>query len=225
MKTYIQKLETTIDTLRKTGEELRLKEQKVKGDLREIEFEEKNTNEKLSLYDLDKAQFSEEREELLSRKEELELALSGYQSENASLEKEISMLTERKNTQQTSKEIVSEEINDLKVNYAALTEQFNHAADKYKMILNNIEQNSERLVLLKEDLELLSSDMTDSTSVEQQLEEASKQKLHDKTETIALISSRREERMKLQTALEDIELETKELKRLHKGMIEGLKDD
>lgn len=67
--------------------------------------------------------------------------------------------------------------------------------------------------------------MTNSSSGEQHLEEAAQQKLKEKNETLELIASRRDERLKLQTSLEDLELEAKELKRQHKGMVEVLKDE
>ena len=225
LKADIQELETSLDLLRKNGEELRLKEQKVKGDLREVEVEQKGMNERLSLYDLDKAQFTEDKNRFIARKKELTQLLSEYELEIVSLDQEITLLTEHKNTQQTSKEMLSIEINELKVNYAARNEQFNHARDKFETIQAEITANTEKLMIMKEDFELLSSEMTNSSSGETQLEEAAINKQHDKTETLALISSRRDERMKLQTTLDDVELETKELKRQHKGMIEALKDE
>ncbi|MBY0120730.1 chromosome segregation protein SMC [Bacillus sp. S/N-304-OC-R1] len=225
LKADIQKLEERIDDHRKTGEELRLKEQTIKGDLREIEFEEKSLNERLSLYDLDKAQFSEDRERLIIRKSDLSLILEEYGSQITSLDEKINLLTDQKNLQKTSKESLLTAINELKVSFAAKSEQYNYAKDKYEAINEELAEVNSKLMILQEDLELLSSEMTNSYSGEQQLEEAAKRKLQDKTETINLISSRREERMKLQTALEDLELETKELKRLHKGMIEALKDE
>ncbi len=60
---------------------------------------------------------------------------------------------------------------------------------------------------------------------EEQLELAASQMLHDKNETVKFISTRREERVKLQLSLEDSELEVKELKRQHKGLVEVLKDE
>lgn len=225
LKTDIGNLEASLDLLRKTGEDLRLKEQKVKGDLREVEVEEKGMNERLSLYDLDKTQFNEDKDRFFARKKELTLLLSEYESEIASLDQEITLLTEHKNTQQTSKEMLSSEINDLKVKYAARREQFNHARDKFETLIAEITANTEKLILMQEDFDLLSSEMTDSSSGEKQLEEVAQTKLQDKTETVALIATRRDERMKLQTAVEDMELETKELKRQHKGMVEALKDE
>jgi chromosome segregation protein len=67
--------------------------------------------------------------------------------------------------------------------------------------------------------------MTNSSSGEEQLEIAANRMLQDKNETVKLISSRREERVKIQLELEDEELDAKELKRQHKGMVESLKDE
>lgn len=224
-KSDIVKQESHIEKLRKIGEELRLKEQAVKGELLEVEFEEKSINERLSLYDLDKAQFSEDRERLLKRKNELSGLLEEQQKQIANLDQEIKELTLRKNTQQTSKETLLAEINELKISFASKSEQLNHAEDKLSAVLAELSSNEEKLKTVKEDLELLSSEMTNSTSGEQHLEESAQQKLKEKTETLELIASRRDERLKLQTALEDLELETKELKRQHKGMVEVLKDE
>ncbi|QED47505.1 chromosome segregation protein SMC [Cytobacillus dafuensis] len=225
LKADIKTLEDGIDEHRKKGEELRLKEQAVKGDLREVEFEEKSMNERLSLYDMDKAQFSEDREKLLLRKSELSALLSDYQLQINEFDKNIAMLTDQKNIQQTSKESLLLAINELKVIFASKSEQFNHAKDKYDEIVVELTSINEKLTLIEEDLELLSSEMTNNFSGEQMLEEAANKKLQDKTVTLSLISSRREERMKLQTSLEDLEVEAKELRRQHKGMIEALKDE
>ncbi|WP_404358719.1 chromosome segregation protein SMC [Cytobacillus firmus] len=224
-KSEIQKQDLRIEQLRKTGEELRLMEQKVKGELLEAEFEEKSINERLSLYDMDKAQFSQDIERLLARKSELAVLLDRQQKQIANLDHEIKALTERKNTQQTSKETVVSEINELKISFASKSEQLNHAEEKLAAINSELAVTQEKLKTVNEDLELLSSEMTNSSSGEQYLEEAAQQKLKEKNETLELIASRRNERLKLQASLEDLELEAKELKRQHKGLIEVLKDE
>ena len=200
-------------------------EQKVKGELLEAEFEEKSINERLSLYDMDKAQFSQDIERLLARKSELSVLLDQQQKQIANLDQEIKALTERKNTQQTSKETVVSEINELKISFASKSEQLNHAEEKLAAINSELAVTQEKLKTVNEDLELLSSEMTNSSSGEQYLEEAAQQKLKEKNETLELIASRRNERLKLQASLEDLELEVKELKRQHKGLIEVLKDE
>lgn len=224
-KNKIQDQEKALEDLRKQGEELRIAEQTIKGDLREVELNEKNNNERLTLYDLEKVQYLEERARLTKRKEELQQLLASFQEQITVLDQEIANLTEQKNTDNVSKDTLSAEISDLKVKVAAKTEQLSHAKEKLNRCLADLNETKEKLATLKEDLNLLSLEMTDSSSGEVYLEEEAKRRLQDKTETLNLISTRRDERLRLQNNLEDLELEVKELKRQQKGMNISLKDE
>ncbi|PMY00711.1 hypothetical protein C1Y18_35350, partial [Pseudomonas sp. MPR-R5A] len=73
------------------------------SELREIEYEEKRVNERLALYDMDKSQFTEEKERLITRSKELQDVLGDYQNQITMLDDKIQELTKLKNTQQTSK--------------------------------------------------------------------------------------------------------------------------
>lgn len=225
IKADLQKQTLHLENLKSKGNELRELEQSMMSELREIEYEEKRVNERLALYDMDKSQFTEEKERLITRSKELQDVLGDYQNQITTLDDKIQKLTKLKNTQQTSKESLLEEINELKIKLVSKNEQLKSAVDKYKSTFAEINENEERLKVVKEDLELLSSEMTNNSSGEHHLEEAAKRKLQDKNETLNLISARRDERLKMQTELEDLELEVKELKRQHKGMTEGLKDE
>lgn len=225
LKEDIQLLENKLEDMRKIGEAFRFKEQSYKVELREVEMAEKNINERLALYDMDKVQYKEELEKLLSRKKELLMKLDSYVSSISDLDKEISVLTERKNHEIVSKETIATEIADLKAEFAAKKQELRHAKEKIERIVADLAETEKKLAAYQEDLELLSSEMTDSSSGEVQLEEAAKRKLQDKDETMKLISSRREERMKLQAELEDAEIEVKELKRQHRGLVVVLKDE
>ncbi|PLR97313.1 chromosome segregation protein SMC [Bacillus sp. T33-2] len=225
LKADIQTGERNLEDLRKKGEELRLDEQSLKGRLREVEIEEKNINERLAVYDSEMLQFGQEKDQLAARKQELAARLEHYKTELAGLDNEISSLTEQKNSNVTSKETLNGEINQLKITLAAKREQLNHAIEKLDSTVAELAEQTEKLRVLKEDLSLLSSEMTDSSSGEAQLEEAARQKLRDKNETLELIASRRDERLKMQNGLEDAELEAKELKRTSKGLNEVLKDE
>jgi chromosome segregation protein len=225
LKADIQNQEQQLESLRKGGEELRIQEQALKGDHREAELEEKNVNERLAIYDLEKQQFAEEHQRLTERQAELEKELAIFQKKIAELDRLIAEMTQQKTNDLTSKETLTTEMNDLKVEFAAKNEQYLNAKERLSSLEDDLEDSSQRLAVFKEDLSLLTSEMTNSSSGEEQLETAAKQKQQDKEETIKLISQRRQERLELQTSLEDLELEAKELKRRHKGMVEVLKDE
>lgn len=225
MKAEIQSGDARLEELRKKGEELRLKEQSLKGDLREVEFEQKNINERLAVYDSEKTQLNSDKVKLEARLVELADMLGEYQENLAGFDKEITRLTQLKNSNSTSRDSLVTEIGDLKINLAAKKEQYTHAKEKLDSAILQLEDQAKKFAILEEDLSLLSSEMTDSSSGEVQLEEAAKRKLQDKTETLQLISSRRTERLALQNKLEDLELESKELRRLLKGVNEVLKDE
>ncbi|RSD28053.1 chromosome segregation protein SMC [Mesobacillus subterraneus] len=225
LKAETQASETRLEELRKKGEDLRLKQQSLKGDLREVELEQKNINERLSVYDSEKSQLDTDRERLETRLTELTGLLAQYQQSLVQFDKEIERLTELKNSNSTSKDTLLSEISDLKISLASKKEQHSHAKEKLEAVLSQADEQSGKLEILKEDLSLLSSEMTDSSSGEAQLEEAAKRKFQDKNETLKLIASRRNERLELQNKLEDQELESKELRRLLKGINEVLKDE
>lgn len=225
LKEDVQVQKALLEQLRASGEDLRIREQSVKGDLREVELEEQNVNERLSFYDMDKAEYGTQQEKLKVRKKELTYLLERDQHKIAEIDREVAELTQQKNTQATSKEVLLEDINELKIKLAAKKEQFSHAKEKLMSIEAQLTENQERLSLAKEDLELLSSEMSHSSSGELSLEEAANRKLQDKNETLNLISSRREERLSLSSQLEDAEFELKELKRQHKGISGILLDD
>lgn len=225
LKEDVKTHEQEIEAMRKYGEELRQDEQTLKGDLREAEFEAKNINDRLKMYDLEKGQFNEEQKTLTNRKNELFEAIASFKGRIASLDNQIAKLSEQKTNDLSSKETLSKEITDLKVEFAAKNVQFVNSKDRLTLVVEELNETEERLALYTEDLLLLTSEMEGSTSGEEQLAAAARGKQQDKEETIALISSRRQERHQLHSALEDAEIAAKEIKRLHKGMVEVLKDE
>lgn len=225
LKNKIRIREQNLEVLRKEGEELRIHEESIKGNLREAEIEEKNINEKLTIYDLDKSQYTEELNDLSRRRTELESSLQQYREDITILDGEISSLNEQRQTQITSKETIGKEINDLKIQLAAKNEQIEHAKEKLQGILEELEELNSKKTENVHALEALSLEVSDSSSGEEHLEEEANKKLFDKNKTIKLISERREERLNLQNSLEDYELEIKEQKRQHRGMSVSLKDE
>ncbi|MEH7415428.1 chromosome segregation protein SMC [Neobacillus drentensis] len=225
LKAEVQQAEKQVDEFRQDGESLRLTEQTVKGDLREADLQEKNLNDRLALYDLEKGQLTEERESLLKRKMELVEAFESYKITIAELDAQITKLTEQKTSDLSSKETLTNEINELKIEFASKNEQFTHAKERLTLLQDDLKESEQKLFIFTEDLNLLNSEMTNSSSGEVQLEAAAKRKQRDKEATLTLITERRQERLSMQDSLENSELEAKELKRLQKGMIVVLKDE
>lgn len=225
LKEDVKTNEHELEVMRKLGEELRQEEQTLKGDLREAEFEAKNINDRLKIYDLEKGHLIEDQKEKTNRKTELNEAIASFKEKLASLDVQIAKLTEQKTNNISSKDTLTKEITDLKVEFAAKNEQFVNTKERFTLLTEELNESQDRLTLYKEDLMLLSSEMEGSSSGEVQLEVAAKRKQQDKEETISLISSRRQERLQMHSTLEDAEIEAKELKRLHRGMVEVLKDE
>lgn len=217
--------EQNLEKCRVKGEELRLKEQSVKGQLHETEIEEKAINERLSLYDLDKEQLKEELNNFAHKRVELQEQLRHCGEKIQQLERDISMLNKRRETQKSSKEMLVEEIGELKVQIAAKTEQLSHAKEKLQTLIGELEEHKKRKSCEEEHLRALIRDIDGHLSEEARLEEDIKEKLGNKNVLMERISSLRAERLQLYTGIEDDELEVKGLKKQHKELSSDLKAD
>lgn len=217
--------EQTLEQTRKTGERLRLQEQTLKGELREVELQERNVNERLHLYDLDKNSYLEEQQQKTARLEELEELLESCKSEIDGLDRLISEMTEQKQSQQSSKESLAEETNELRVVLASKRGQLQNQKEKMERIESDLSKESSRLAENKDDLGLLTNEMTDSSSGEESLEDMAQQKLLDKNRAIEGITIKKQEKNELLMEVETLELSLKEENRLYRGIVEVMKDE
>ena len=225
LKVVLKDSEAKIEQIRKNGETLRLKEQSMKAERRETELQEKNMNERLSIYDLGRQEFEAEHGKNIERKEKVEALLLQYQQKIIQLDKEIQQLSEQKNKQTLSKDALLAEISELKVLVASKNEQVNHLKERSASVINDLTENQKKLEFFKEDLHFLNDEMSESSSGEMQLEKAAQEKAQAKKDTIALIATKREERLNLQGKYDDLDLELKELKRQIKGLTGILQDE
>lgn len=217
--------EKKLEEMRISGERKRLKEQELLSQLRENELSRQNMDERLSLYDLEKKDYTSVKEKHDSRTKELKDFLNEIQIEIKELDERIEDLTLQKNSDRTSKDAISSEISDLKAVLAARNEQLVNTRNQLERVKGNSADTEKRINALKDDLQWLQTEMKDNFSGENQLvEEAERCAVH-KAETTELISMRRDERLKLQQAVESEELDLKELKRQHKGLVTALKDE
>ncbi len=225
LKVDVDVQEQTLEQTRKTGERLRLQEQTLKGELREVELQERNVNERLHLYDLDKNSYLEEQQQKTARLEELEELLESCKSEIDGLDRLISEMTEQKQSQQSSKESLAEETNELRVMLASKRGQLQNQKEKMERIESDLSKESSRLAENKDDLGLLTNEMTDSSSGEESLEDMAQQKLLDKNRAIEGITIKKQEKNELLMEVETLELSLKEENRLYRGIVEVMKDE
>jgi len=225
LKHQVKEQEEKLQSVQQKGELLREQEQTIKDQLKDIEWEEKNVNDRLSLYDDEKKSFDQERSHLHDRRVELEKQLEEFERKISEMDSEISKLSEKKFADQSVKETLTEEMNEIKISLAAKVEQVHHSKNQVNQITDDIHEYENRLALYEEDLQLLQNEISESQSGEHQLEVEANQKSIEKNETIQSISESREKRLTLQQQLNDIENELKELKRLHKGLSDSLKDE
>ncbi|KAA0547967.1 chromosome segregation protein SMC [Bacillus sp. BGMRC 2118] len=217
--------ETHLNEARNEGEELRFVVQGIKSSIRELEVEEKSLNERLAMYDQEKELFKVDQHDLSNRKAQIKEVLTSLEETIKQLDIEIKHLSSLKAEQQTSKESLQSEITDLRIHLAESRQLLANQQEKVNRVEEELGQTIAQLNSIKEDLHLLSSEMSSTDSGEEQLEQQAKQKLQDKNDTLSLISTRREERLNLQTKMEDMENELKELRRMYKQIVEVIKDE
>ncbi|MCP3739063.1 chromosome segregation protein SMC [Rossellomorea sp. BNER] len=225
LKTETAYQEKKIEELRVKGEQLRLREQELKSKQRELDIAQTNMDERLSLYDMEKSDFSTQEQKNKERQEKLEKDLKNIDKELKDLNSKIEKLTLQKNNNNTSKEALSDEISDMKAVLAAKNEQLNSSKNGRSRIDNEIQETEKKKKHYEEELNWLLNEMENDFSGEEKVEEAANVRLQEKKETTELISIRREERIKKSKAAEVQELELKELKRQHKGLVGALKDE
>ncbi|WP_226674257.1 chromosome segregation protein SMC [Rossellomorea aquimaris] len=217
--------EKKLEEMRVKGENLRLKEQELLSQLREIELSKQNLDDRLSLYDVEKRDFTSIKEKHDSRTKELEESLEKIGEEVSDLDQKISELTRQKNSERISKDALLNEISDIKAELAARNEQLVNSRHQLKRVQDTILETNKRKATLEDDLEWLQTEMKDNFSGEEQIGQKAEECAVQKEETSGLIAVRRDERSTLQQKVENEELELKELKRQHKGLVGALRDE
>lgn len=225
IKQDVSNEEQALEEMREHGEQLRFMEQEWKAELRQIELAEKNMNERLMMYDMEKEESLTTSEAVETRVRELEAQLKHIADKITELEKEIEDLTKKKNQDILSKDEILNEISDLKAKLAVKNEQLVSSRDNLERVQSEYDDTYKKYSQYTEELNWFENEMSNSHSGEEELSVAAEKKRMDKLATTNLISMRREERIQLQTKLEDMELNLKELKRQHKGIVEILKDE
>jgi len=203
----------------------RQKEQMIKDELKDIEWNEKNINSRLALFDQEVQDLAIEETQLETRKRTNREKLEKLKNALQQLDEELKLLSEKKSMDQTSRAQLTEAIQELKIGLAKKEEQLSSISMNLREKQSRYEELMALIKDMKEDLDLLVKEMDSSSTGEKTLEEESIQKMEMKENLLKNISIERKKRLDLQQSLEHLELETKELKRQHKGLFELVKQE
>ncbi|MBN8207447.1 chromosome segregation protein SMC [Bacillus sp. NTK071] len=198
-KVHLSELEENLDAMREQGENLRLQEQSLLGDLRAIESEERNTNERLQLYDREKKAIDEEEETHQNRNVYLSERLETITNQAASLEEKIENLTAKKQTQQSSRETIQAEITELKVKVAEHQQLFQNQKETLDRLTSEQNETIEQLHDTTEEHTLLSEAMSSNSNGEEKLDQNIVTYRAQKEDLLITLQHEREVKLTLQS--------------------------
>ena len=218
-------MESKEEVLRESGERIKNKSDEIQASLREIERVEKNLNDRLSLYDIEKSDYDQESEKLKMREQHLTKVIGENQVLLDELDIHIAALTAKKSDNQSSKDQLIEEVGELKASLAAKNQEW-VASEKHLLRTNEaLIENNKKNERVREDYKWLTEEMNGHHNGEEELSELAAQKSMQKNRTSELIALRRKERNELQQVLETDQSVIKELKRQHRSFVQLLKDE
>lgn len=225
MRNEISVKKERLETLQTEGELLRGQEQELKSSLREVEIQEKSLNDRLQLYDREKHSYESEKAAADTRISDLQRKLDAALKSGKELEKTIADLTEKKKSNQSSKEELREALTLLKIKAAELEQQVANQREKSSRIQEEFQDVESRSKETEEDYWLLEEEMNSSSSGEDSLDEQIQQRRHEKNNAVKLIAERRKERTESFQAIEKMEIGLKEAKRQYKQLSDGLRTE
>ncbi|HHW38851.1 MAG TPA: chromosome segregation protein SMC [Bacillales bacterium] len=225
LKDEIHENETQLVHFKEIGETFRIEEHQSRGDIRELEIEEKNINERLKLYDLEIEGFNKEKESANKKLNEVIENLTGLEVKITSIDEQMTILASQKKNQQSSKEALQQKVTELKVLAAEKGQLVKNEQEQVNRLHDEKTTTINQLKLLTSDLEFLNDEMSSNVSGEGKLDNLIIQKAKEKERTLTLITSRREERLKQQLSQEDLSRENKELRRQHRQMVDATKEE
>ncbi|GGD27717.1 chromosome segregation protein SMC [Pontibacillus salipaludis] len=223
LKEKIKEKKEKRSTLQQQLESSRLEEQASRGRLRELELQEQNLNDQLSLYDQDKAQFDDDRSSLQERNKKLTTELETIEENLINIQKEIDQLTEQQTTQKASYDQLQQDLNQLQIEYAEQQTQVKNQQEKTEALLVQLEEVQSSKQEQQSQLDQL-KDIAESKETEEEIDAQIEAKRHQKETKSELIRSKREDRTNRSEKIQDIEAELKENKRMHQSLVQDIQD-
>ncbi|MTT32303.1 chromosome segregation protein SMC [Terrilactibacillus sp. BCM23-1] len=188
LKTSFVDHEMQLESYRDQLQQRMIEKEHLESRLREIEIKKANIQDKHQNITREHRDFQEEKKALHKRMDKLKKEQSVYDQKVLDLQNEINESTEKKKTQDLSKDELQEEITTLKIHVAKQQQMVTHLEDKTKE--------------MKEQLDTLTSELMEATDSVQALHEHVSLHLMDQETINEKIKETREEKEKLTVELE-----------------------
>ncbi|PGS53729.1 chromosome segregation protein SMC [Bacillus sp. AFS041924] len=191
--------------------------------LKSIEFEEKNINDALAIYDLEMGSSASDLVRVKDRLEELTSLNANVKNEILSKEQMINELTERKLNQKEIKDELQSKLTSLKISLAQEEQKLSYSNERIRQFEENSVKQKQILEETKEKIIFLSSELMTNENGKEELEKIISDTRIEFSKTTEIISKRREQRIAYQTELEDNAQSLREKQRQYKSLSDLLK--
>jgi chromosome segregation protein len=210
------------EQMRAAGEQLRFREQEIKGLLRELDHSEKTIAERWEFFQQDQAVLDKEREQAKHRIAAIEEELEELAIAEQEKQQEIEAAERSKKEKETNKEALNDRITELKVQVATRKEQYEARLLEYNRLEKDLQEVTAELSATTKTLFLLDSGTATSDEEEEKLDREIRALRAEKEQYSAHIQEQRKKRQDVQARLAEQEAEVKEMRRQLKSVEENL---
>ena len=207
---------------RVAGEKLRLREQELKGLLRELDSAEKNIAERWEFFRHDQSVLDKEREQAERRIAMIEEELEELAIADQEKQQEIGSAEKSRREKETNKEALSARITELKVEVATRREQHEARLAEQRRLTQELAFVLQDLEATAKALFMLDSDVATSDEEEEKLDETIRQLRAEKEQYTTHIQEQRQRRQDVYARLAEHEANTKERRRRLKDVEDRL---
>lgn len=191
--------------------------------LKSIEFEEKNINDALAIYDLEMGSSASDQIRAKTRLDELITLTSSIKNDIVSKEQTINELTNRKQNQKEMKDELQSKLTNAKIALAGEEQTLNYSIERIRQFQENAKKQKQLLEDTKEKIIFLSSELMTNENGKEELENMISDTRNEFSKTNEIISKRRQERLAYQTEIEDFTSSLREKQRQYKSLADLLK--
>ncbi|MMZ59118.1 Chromosome partition protein Smc [compost metagenome] len=210
------------EEMRAAGERLRLREQEIKGLLRELDNSEKTIAERWEFFQQDQSVLEQERKQAKHRIAALEEELEELTIAEQEKQQEIEAAEHSKKEKETNKEALNARITELKVQLATRREQYEARQTEYARLDTDLQEVTTELEVTSKTLLMLDSGSATSDEEEEKLDLEIRTLRAEKEKYGTHIQEQRKKRQEVQARLAQQEAETKEMRRQLKEIEENL---